>query len=67
MGQARFNPNHQLAREGKLPPKDTEASRREAERRAYILECIALDALADRDIPYATSGQFCYFFEGGQA
>ena len=35
MGQHKHNPNCQLAREGKLPPKPQKMSKREAERQLY--------------------------------
>lgn len=38
MGQHKFNPNCQLAREGKLPPKPKKKSKRERERLLYA-EC----------------------------
>ena len=38
MGQHKYNPNCQLALEGKLPPKPKKMSKREAERRLYA-EC----------------------------
>ena len=38
MGQHKYNPNCQLAREGKLPPKPEKMSKRERERLLYA-EC----------------------------
>lgn len=38
MGQHKYNPNCQLAREGKLPPKPKRMSKRERERLLYA-EC----------------------------
>ena len=38
MGQHKYNPNCQLAREGKLPPKPKKMSKRERERLLYA-EC----------------------------
>ena len=38
MGQHKYNPNCQLAREGKLPPKPKKMSKRESERLLYA-EC----------------------------
>ena len=38
MGQHKYNPNCQLAREGKLPPKTKKMSKRESERLLYA-EC----------------------------
>ena len=38
MGQHKYNPNCQLALEGKLPPKPKKMGRREAERLMYA-EC----------------------------
>ena len=38
MGQHKHNPNCQLAREGKLPPKPKKMSKRERERLLYA-EC----------------------------
>ena len=38
MGQHKYNPNCQLAREGKLPPKLKKMSKRERERLLYA-EC----------------------------
>lgn len=38
MGQHKYNPNCQLAKEGKLPPKPKKMSKREAERMLYA-EC----------------------------
>ncbi len=35
MGQHKYNPNCQLAKEGKLPPKPKKMSKREAERLMY--------------------------------
>lgn len=35
MGQHKYNPNCQLAREGKLPPKPKKMSKREEERLLY--------------------------------
>lgn len=35
MGQHKYNPNCQLAREGKLPPKPEKLSKRESERLLY--------------------------------
>ena len=35
MGQHKYNPNCQLAREGKLPPKPKRMSKRERERLLY--------------------------------
>lgn len=35
MGQHKYNPNCQLAREGKLPPKPKRMSKRETERMLY--------------------------------
>ena len=35
MGQHKYNPNCQLAKEGKLPPKPKKMSKREAERLFY--------------------------------
>ena len=35
MGQHKYNPNCQLAREGKLPPKPKKISKRESERLLY--------------------------------
>lgn len=35
MGQHKYNPNCQLAREGKLPPKPKKLSKRESERLLY--------------------------------
>lgn len=35
MGQHKYNPNCQLAKEGKLPPKPKKMSKREAERLLY--------------------------------
>ena len=35
MGQHKYNPNCQLAREGKLPPKPKKMSKRESERLLY--------------------------------
>ena len=37
MGQHKYNPNCQLAREGKLPPKPKKMSKREAERQLYAM------------------------------
>jgi len=37
MGQHKYNPNCQLAREGKLPPKPKKMSKREQERLMYNL------------------------------
>lgn len=37
MGQHKYNPNCQLAREGKLPPKPEKMSKRESERRLYAM------------------------------
>lgn len=37
MGQHKYNPNCQLAREGKLPPKPPKMSKRESERRLYAM------------------------------
>ena len=38
MGQHKYNPNCQLAKEGKLPPKPKKMGKREAERMLYA-EC----------------------------
>lgn len=35
MGQHKYNPNCQLVREGKLPPKPKKLSKRESERLLY--------------------------------
>ena len=35
MGQHKYNPNCQLAKEGKLPPKPKRMSKREQERQIY--------------------------------
>lgn len=35
MGQHKYNPNCQLAKEGKLPPKPKKIGKREAERLMY--------------------------------
>lgn len=35
MGQHKYNPNCQLARDGKLPPKPKKLSKRESERLLY--------------------------------
>lgn len=35
MGQHKYNPNCQLAKEGKLPPKPKKMSKREVERLMY--------------------------------
>ena len=37
MGQHKYNPNCQLAREGKLPPKPKKMSKRESERQLYAM------------------------------
>lgn len=37
MGQHKYNPNCQLAREGKLPPKPKKMSKRESERMMYAM------------------------------
>lgn len=37
MGQHKHNPNCQLAREGKLPPKPNKMSKREQERELYAM------------------------------
>ena len=37
MGQHKYNPNCQLAREGKLPPKPKKLSKREQERLLYAM------------------------------
>ena len=37
MGQHKYNPNCQLAREGKLPPKPKKMSKREKERMLYAM------------------------------
>ena len=37
MGQHKHNPNCQLAREGKLPPKPKKMSKREQERELYAM------------------------------
>lgn len=37
MGQHKYNPNCQLAREGKLPPKPKKMSKREQERLLYAV------------------------------
>ena len=37
MGQHKYNPNCQLAREGKLPPKPKKPSKREQERLLYAM------------------------------
>lgn len=37
MGQHKHNPNCQLAREGKLPPKPKKMSKREQERQLYAM------------------------------
>lgn len=37
MGQHKYNPNCQLALEGKLPPKPKKMSKREVERRLYAM------------------------------
>lgn len=43
MGQHKYNPNCQLAKEGKLPPKPKKMSKREQER---LLRAIIYDRLA---------------------
>ena len=37
MGQHKYNPNCQLAREGKLPPKPKRMGKRESERLLYAM------------------------------
>ena len=37
MGQHKYNPNCQIAREGKLPPKPKKLSKRERERLLYAM------------------------------
>ena len=37
MGQHKYNPNCQLAREGKLPPKPPKMSKRQLEREMYAM------------------------------
>ena len=37
MGQHKYNPNCQLAEEGKLPPKPKKMSKRESERMLYAM------------------------------
>ena len=37
MGQHKYNPNCQLAREGKLPPKPKKMNKREVERQMYAM------------------------------
>ena len=47
MGQHKYNPNCQLAREGKLPPKPPKMSKRQSERMmmAMIYEATGLGAI----------------------
>ena len=42
MGQHKYNPNCQLAKEGKLPPKPKNMSKREIERRLYEIAKTAI-------------------------
>ena len=42
MGQHKYNPNCQLAREGKLPPKPPKKSKRQLERELYAMCAEAL-------------------------
>jgi hypothetical protein len=58
MGQAKHNPNVQLAKEGKLPPKPKKLSKRETERlfyrmvEGYILEKTGIGPILKGDKPY---------------
>ena len=58
MGQHKYNPNCQLAREGKLPPKPKKMSKRECERLLYA-ECqrIMLQSLVNAYVKMQQDGE----------
>lgn len=58
MGQHKYNPNCQLAREGKLPPKPKKMGKRESERLLYA-ECqrILLQPLVNAYVKMQQDGE----------